>query len=154
VITHLALTVTVDTRRVSTQGRPELRIRRSHFRYPSHSFAELVDPLWAMALRNQGHRQPRPVGISLLLPREGGIIGVDSGQVKKASRGCLCRGAPINVGAMSGADFFGLWLHVLGLAIYAGATLALLLMVLPAVTPLADPAAQRAVLARALRVYD
>jgi uncharacterized membrane protein len=55
---------------------------------------------------------------------------------------------------MSPSDFLGLWLHVLGLVAYAGATLALLVMVLPAVATLADPAARRTVLARALRVYD
>ena len=55
---------------------------------------------------------------------------------------------------MSTTDFLGLWLHVLGLATYGGATLALLLMVLPAANALPDPAARRAVLARALRVYD
>lgn len=55
---------------------------------------------------------------------------------------------------MSGTDFFGLWLHVLALVTYGGATLALLLMVLPATSAVADPAARRTFLARALRVYD
>jgi len=55
---------------------------------------------------------------------------------------------------MSTTDFFGLWLHLLALASYAGATLALLLMVLPAAKALPDPMAQRAFLARALRAYD
>ena len=55
---------------------------------------------------------------------------------------------------MSATDFFGLWLHILGLAIYAGGTLALLLMVLPAANALSDPAVRRAVLARVLRAYD
>ncbi len=55
---------------------------------------------------------------------------------------------------MSATDFFGLWVHVLGLAIYAGATFALLLMVLPAANAQSDPAVRRAVLARALRAYD
>jgi uncharacterized membrane protein len=55
---------------------------------------------------------------------------------------------------MSASDFIGLWLHVLGLAAYAGATLALWLMVLPAARALPDAAMRRTVLARALRVYD
>ena len=55
---------------------------------------------------------------------------------------------------MSTGDFIGLWLHVLGLVAYGGATLALVLMVLPAATAEADPAARRAFLARALKVYD
>jgi uncharacterized membrane protein len=55
---------------------------------------------------------------------------------------------------MSTTDFFSLWLHVLALAAYAGATLALLLMVVPAANAAPDPAARRTVLARALRVYD
>src|SRR5262250_6436 len=55
---------------------------------------------------------------------------------------------------MSSTDFVCLWLHVLGLAAYAGATLALWLMVLPAAHALPDAAARRTFLARALRVYD
>lgn len=55
---------------------------------------------------------------------------------------------------MSATDFFGLWLHVLALVTYGGATLALLVMVLPAAKALPTAAAQRTVLARALRVYD
>jgi uncharacterized membrane protein len=55
---------------------------------------------------------------------------------------------------MSTTDYFDLWLHLLGLAAYGGATLALLLMVLPATNALPDPAARRTFLARALRVYD
>ena len=55
---------------------------------------------------------------------------------------------------MSASDFFGLWLHVLGLAAYAGTTLALLLMVLPAARAVPEAGARRAFLARALRVYD
>ena len=55
---------------------------------------------------------------------------------------------------MSSTDFFGLWLHVLALATYAGATLALLIMVLPAAASVSDAAARRTFLARALRVYD
>lgn len=55
---------------------------------------------------------------------------------------------------MSTSDFFGLWLHVLALTAYGGATLALWLMVLPAARAATDPAACRTVLARALRMYD
>jgi uncharacterized membrane protein len=55
---------------------------------------------------------------------------------------------------MSTTDYFDLWLHLLGLTAYGGATLALLLMVLPATKAATDPAARRAFLARALRVYD
>lgn len=55
---------------------------------------------------------------------------------------------------MSGTDFFGLWLHVLALVAYGGATLALLAMVIPASQGMPDAAAARAFLARALRVYD
>ncbi len=55
---------------------------------------------------------------------------------------------------MSATDFFGLWLHVVALATYGGATVALLAMVVPAAGAFSDPAATRTVLARALRVYD
>ncbi len=55
---------------------------------------------------------------------------------------------------MSTSDFFGLWLHVLALVAYGGATLALWLMVLPAAKAVSDPSAARTVLARALRMYD
>lgn len=55
---------------------------------------------------------------------------------------------------MSAADFLGLWLHVLGLVTYAGATLALVVMVIPAATLIADATLRRTVLARALRIYD
>lgn len=55
---------------------------------------------------------------------------------------------------MSATDFLGLWFHVLGLATYAGATLALLLMVLPAANAVPDPALRRTFLAGALRTYD
>ncbi len=55
---------------------------------------------------------------------------------------------------MSATDFLGLWLHVLALATYGGATLALSFMVVPAVKALSDPAARRSVLAWALRIYD
>jgi hypothetical protein len=46
------------------------------------------------------------------------------------------------------------WAHLLGLAAYLGSTLALALMVLPAVLAIADPALQRRVLAKALRPYN
>ncbi len=55
---------------------------------------------------------------------------------------------------MSSSDFFGLWLHVLALTAYGGATLALWLMVLPAARAVSDPGARRTVLTRALRMYD
>jgi uncharacterized membrane protein len=55
---------------------------------------------------------------------------------------------------MSATHFLGLWLHVLALAAYAGATLALLLMVLPAAGAVSDPVARRKFLARALSAYD
>jgi len=46
------------------------------------------------------------------------------------------------------------WAHLLGLAVYLGSTLALALMVLPAVQQIADPALQRRALAKALRPYN
>ena len=55
---------------------------------------------------------------------------------------------------MSAGDFFGLWLHVLALVAYGGATLAVLVMALPAANAVADPAVRRAFLARVLLVYD
>jgi uncharacterized membrane protein len=55
---------------------------------------------------------------------------------------------------MSPGDFFGLWLHVLALVTYGGATLALWVMVLPAARAVAEPRARRTFLARCLRVYD
>jgi hypothetical protein len=55
---------------------------------------------------------------------------------------------------MSTTDFFDLWLHLLALATYGGATLAVVALLLPAVNGIADPAARRAALARGLRVYD
>jgi uncharacterized membrane protein len=55
---------------------------------------------------------------------------------------------------MTITDFLGLWLHVLGLAVYAGATLALVAMVLPAARAVPEAARQRAILAAGLRVYD
>ena len=44
--------------------------------------------------------------------------------------------------------------HLLGLAVYLGSTLALVLMVLPAVEQVADPAEQRRLVAKALRPYN
>jgi uncharacterized membrane protein len=55
---------------------------------------------------------------------------------------------------MSTGDFIGLWLHVLGFGVYAGATLALVAIVLPAARTAPEANARRAFLARALRVYD
>jgi uncharacterized membrane protein len=55
---------------------------------------------------------------------------------------------------MSTTDFFDLWLHVLALATYGGATLAVIMMLIPAAQAVADPVARRAVLVRGLRVYD
>jgi uncharacterized membrane protein len=55
---------------------------------------------------------------------------------------------------MSAGDFFGLWLHVLALVVYGGATLALLAMVLPAASAVPDTAVRRTFLARVLLVYD
>lgn len=55
---------------------------------------------------------------------------------------------------MSGSDFFGLWLHVVALVTYGGATLAVWAMVLPAANAVADIAARRTFLARCLRIYD
>jgi hypothetical protein len=46
------------------------------------------------------------------------------------------------------------WVHLLALAAYLGSTLGLVLMVLPAVDRIADPALQRRVLAKALRPYN
>jgi len=55
---------------------------------------------------------------------------------------------------MSASDFLGLWLHVLALVTYGGATLAVWAMVLPAAGAVADPSARRTFLARCLRIYD
>jgi len=55
---------------------------------------------------------------------------------------------------MSVTDFLGLWLHVLGLVTYGGATLGLLTLVLPAAQAVEGAVERRAVLTRALRVYD
>jgi len=46
------------------------------------------------------------------------------------------------------------WVHLLGLAVYLGSTLALVLMLLPAVEQVADPAEQRRLLAKGLRPYN
>ena len=51
-------------------------------------------------------------------------------------------------------DFINLWLHLLGLAVYFGATVAVVLMVLPLARAAEDPAARRRLLFRALRVYN
>lgn len=50
-------------------------------------------------------------------------------------------------------DFFGLWLHILGLAAYAGSTLALLAVILPA-SAAQRPEARHSFLAQSLRFYD
>jgi uncharacterized membrane protein len=55
---------------------------------------------------------------------------------------------------MSATDFFDLWLHVVALVAYGGTTLALVALVIPAAAAMADPAARRTFLARALRIYD
>jgi uncharacterized membrane protein len=55
---------------------------------------------------------------------------------------------------MSATDFLGLWLHVIGVVTYGGATLGLLVMVLPAARAVEGAAARRRMLVRALRVYD
>jgi len=55
---------------------------------------------------------------------------------------------------MAGTDFFWLWLHVLALVVYGGATVALCFMVLPAAEAIDDPALRRKSLNRALRIYD
>lgn len=54
---------------------------------------------------------------------------------------------------MSTLDFVGLWLHVLGLVAYGGATLALVAVILPASDGLA-PAMRHSFLAQSLRFYD
>ncbi len=55
---------------------------------------------------------------------------------------------------MSTTDFFDLWLHVLALATYGGATLAVVLILIPAANGVSDPAIRRTVLVRGLRIYD
>lgn len=52
------------------------------------------------------------------------------------------------------SDFVYLWLHVLSLAAYFGATLAVMLFVLPATRAEGDPAAGRRLLVAVLRRYD
>ena len=51
-------------------------------------------------------------------------------------------------------DAFTRLLHLLALATYLGSTVALVLVLLPAVAAIDDPALQRRVLARALRPYN
>src|SRR5499427_6657652 len=46
------------------------------------------------------------------------------------------------------------WIHVVALAVYLGATLDVVLVFLPALESLDDPATQRRLLARGLRVYN
>jgi uncharacterized membrane protein len=46
------------------------------------------------------------------------------------------------------------WIHVLATAVYLGSTLAVAVVLVPAVQAIADPALQRRVLARALRPYN
>ncbi len=55
---------------------------------------------------------------------------------------------------MSTTDFLDLWLHVISLVIYGGATLALVTLLLPAASAVSDVAARRTFLARTLRIYD
>jgi hypothetical protein len=54
---------------------------------------------------------------------------------------------------MSTLDFFGLWLHLLALIAYGGATLGLLIVVLPAANAQGAPL-RHSFLAHALRFYD
>src|SRR5258705_11442154 len=46
------------------------------------------------------------------------------------------------------------WVHLLAVAVYLGATLAVALVFLPAMEAVEDPALQRRVLARGLRPYN
>ncbi|MBI3781879.1 MAG: CopD family protein [Deltaproteobacteria bacterium] len=55
---------------------------------------------------------------------------------------------------MSATDFLGLWLHILAVVAYGGATLAVVVMVIPAANGAADAASRRSILVRALRIYD
>lgn len=55
---------------------------------------------------------------------------------------------------MTELDFLGLWLHVICLVVYGGATAALWLLVLPATDAIEDPTLRRKSLNRALRIYD
>ncbi|HUI27745.1 MAG TPA: hypothetical protein VL403_16800 [Candidatus Kryptonia bacterium] len=52
------------------------------------------------------------------------------------------------------SDSINLWLHLLGMAVYFGATVAVVLMVLPLARAEEDPVARRRLLFRALRVYN
>jgi uncharacterized membrane protein len=52
------------------------------------------------------------------------------------------------------SDKIGLWLHLLALGAYFGATLLLMFLVLPAARRLADAAARQTFLAACFRVYD
>jgi len=51
-------------------------------------------------------------------------------------------------------DLLTRWIHVLALAVYLGTTLAVVLVFLPAVEAVDDPALQRRLLARGLRPYN
>src|SRR5881397_2830876 len=46
------------------------------------------------------------------------------------------------------------WVHLLAVAVYLGATLAVALVFLPAMEAVEDPALQRRLLARGLRIYN
>ena len=51
-------------------------------------------------------------------------------------------------------DAFTRWIHLLGVGVYLGATLAVALVFLPAMEAVGDPALQRRLLARGLRPYN
>src|SRR5438046_4356801 len=51
-------------------------------------------------------------------------------------------------------DAFTRWVHLLAVAVYLGATLAVALVFLPAMEAVGDPALQRRLLARGLRPYN
>src|SRR5256712_10343083 len=51
-------------------------------------------------------------------------------------------------------DAFTRWIHLLAVAVYLGATLAVALVFLPAMETVEDPALQRRLLARGLRPYN
>jgi uncharacterized membrane protein len=51
-------------------------------------------------------------------------------------------------------DLFTRWVHVLAVAVYLGATVAIAAVLLPAAEAIDDPALQRRLLARALRPYN
>src|SRR5947209_7511406 len=55
---------------------------------------------------------------------------------------------------MFASDFIGLSLHLAGLIVFAGGTLALVALVLPAAASNESPEARRTFLAAALRIYD